>query len=120
MRRMSVIDGGSCCDLHRPDDLAVSRRRYDLLKSDPLDFGTLRQKELSRSSLLLDIWMQPMHAQCGMISECTCAFHSWLWVKIQIEPLVNIPIPAKLGSKMGGEFTYPNMAVLNHGQLSFD
>ena len=29
----------------------------------------------------------------------------WPWVKIQIEPL-NIPIPTKIGPKMGGEFTY--------------
>ena len=29
----------------------------------------------------------------------------WLWVKIQIVPPVNIPIPTKIGSKMGGEFT---------------
>ena len=31
---------------------------------------------------------------------------TWPWVKIQIEPPVNIPIPTKAGSKMGGEFTY--------------
>ena len=28
------------------------------------------------------------------------------WVKIQIAPAVNMPIPTKIGSKMGGEFTY--------------
>ena len=28
-------------------------------------------------------------------------------------PLVNIPIPTKIGSKMGGEFTYPKMGSQN-------
>ena len=33
-------------------------------------------------------------------------------------PPVNIPIPTKIGSKMGGEFTYPRMVlVLTHSQL---
>ena len=36
----------------------------------------------------------------------------WLMVKIQIVPPVNIPIPTKIGPKMGGEFTYPNMVAL--------
>ena len=33
-------------------------------------------------------------------------------------PPVNIPIPTKIGSKMGGEFTYPKMVplVLIHSQ----
>ena len=31
---------------------------------------------------------------------------TWPWVKIQIVPQVNIPIPTKIGSEMGGEFTY--------------
>ena len=31
---------------------------------------------------------------------------TWPWVKIQIAPPVNIPIPTKTGSKMGGEFSY--------------
>ena len=35
----------------------------------------------------------------------------WPWIKIQIVPPVNIPIPTKLGSKMGGEFTYPKMGA---------
>ena len=30
----------------------------------------------------------------------------WPWAKIQIVPPVNIPIPTKIGSKLGGEFTY--------------
>ena len=30
----------------------------------------------------------------------------WPWVKIQIVPPVNLQIPTKTGSKMGGEFTY--------------
>ena len=30
-------------------------------------------------------------------------------VKSQIVPPVNIPTPTKIGSKMGGEFTYPKM-----------
>ena len=30
----------------------------------------------------------------------------WPWVKIQIVPPVNIPIPTKIGSKMGGEVTH--------------
>ena len=34
--------------------------------------------------------------------------HNWPWVKIQIVPPVNIPIPTKIGSRMGGEFTYQN------------
>ena len=29
-------------------------------------------------------------------------FLKWPWVKIQIVPSVNIPIPTKIGSKMGG------------------
>ena len=29
----------------------------------------------------------------------------WPWVKIQIVPPVNIPIPTKIGSKMGGAAT---------------
>ena len=35
----------------------------------------------------------------------------WPWVKIQILPLVNIRFnpTTKIGSKMGGEFTYPRM-----------
>ena len=32
--------------------------------------------------------------------------NTWLWVEIQIVPPVNMPIPTKIGSKMGGEFTY--------------
>ena len=28
-------------------------------------------------------------------------------------PPVNIPIPTKIGSKMGGEFTYPKMGSQN-------
>ena len=39
---------------------------------------------------------------CGML-------HMRPGVKIQIVPPVNIPIPTKIGSKMGGEFTYPKM-----------
>ena len=35
------------------------------------------------------------------------------WVKSQIVPPVNIPIPTKIGSKMGGEFTYPKMGSQN-------
>ena len=38
-------------------------------------------------------------------------------------PPVNIPIPTKIGSKMGGEFTYPNNGiplVLTHGQMAMD
>ena len=38
---------------------------------------------------------------------------TWLWVKTQIGlPPVKIPIPTKIGSKMGGEFTYPKMVPL--------
>ena len=34
----------------------------------------------------------------------------WPWVNSQIVPPVNIPNPTtKIGSKMGGEFTYPKM-----------
>ena len=33
-------------------------------------------------------------------------FRIWPWAKIQIVPPVQIPIPTKIGSKMGGEFTY--------------
>ena len=43
---------------------------------------------------------------------------SWPWVKNQIVPPVSIPIPTKIGSKMGGE---PNPKVvplvLTHSQL---
>ena len=38
----------------------------------------------------------------------------WPWVKIQIVLPVNIPIPPKIGSKRGGEFTYQN------GIIGFD
>ena len=37
--------------------------------------------------------------------------HMWPWVKIQIVPPVNLPIPTKKGSKMGGEFTYPKNGI---------
>ena len=37
----------------------------------------------------------------------------WPWVKSQIVPPVNIPIPTKIGSKMGGEFTYPKVGSQN-------
>ena len=33
--------------------------------------------------------------------------NKWPWVQSQIVPPANIPIPTKIGSKMGGEFTYP-------------
>ena len=38
---------------------------------------------------------------------------TWPWVKIQIAPPVNIPIPTKIDSKMGGEFTCPKMGSQN-------
>ena len=45
-----------------------------------------------------------------------------MWVKIQIVPLCeHQPIPTKIGSKMGGEFTYPKMGshwFLSHGQIN--
>ena len=37
----------------------------------------------------------------------------WAWVKIPIVFPVNISIPTKIGSKMGGEFTYPKMGSQN-------
>ena len=37
---------------------------------------------------------------------------TWPWVKTQIVPPVNIPIPSKIGSKMGGEYAYLNMVPL--------
>ena len=46
--------------------------------------------------------------------------HIWPWLKIQIVPPVNIPIPAKTGSKMGGEFIYPKNGPVgfnNHSHL---
>ena len=46
---------------------------------------------------------------------------TWLWVKIQIVPRPSEhPNPTtKIGSKMGGEFTYPKMAplVLTHSHI---
>ena len=36
----------------------------------------------------------------------------WPWVKTQIVPPVNIPIPTKVGSRMGGEFTYPKICTI--------
>ena len=38
----------------------------------------------------------------------------WQWVKIQIVPPVNLPIPTKTGPNMGGEFTNPNQNGINH------
>ena len=37
---------------------------------------------------------------------------TWPWVKTPSPP-VNIPIPTKIGSKMGGKFTYPKMGSQN-------
>ena len=46
----------------------------------------------------------------------------WPWVKIQIVPPVNIPLPTKIGSKMGGEFTYQpecdSIGFDNHSRIS--
>ena len=48
---------------------------------------------------------------------------TWPWVKIQIVPPVNTPIPTKIGSKMGSEFTenpkWDDKTVLTHGPSSF-
>ena len=47
---------------------------------------------------------------------------TWPWVKIQIVPPVNIPLPTKIGSKMGGEFTnqpkWDPIGFDNHSQIS--
>ena len=49
---------------------------------------------------------------CGQV-------HSWPWVKIQIVPPVSIPIPTKIGSKMGGAPTpkWDPMGFDNHSLL---
>ena len=49
-------------------------------------------------------------------------FFQWPWVKGQIVPPVNMPIPTKTGSKLGGEFTEsPKMGSQNgfdnHSQM---
>ena len=46
-----------------------------------------------------------------------CRFFIWPWVKIQIVPLVNIPIPTKIDQN--GWCTYPKMVplVLTHSRL---
>ena len=43
----------------------------------------------------------------------------WPWVKSQIVPAVNIPIPTKIGSKMGGAPTpkWYHWFVLTHSQV---
>ena len=38
---------------------------------------------------------------------------TWLWVKSPFSPSERDPIPTKIGSKMGGEFTYPKMGSQN-------
>ena len=47
--------------------------------------------------------------------------HIWLWVKSQIVPPVNLPIPTKIGSKMGAAPNPQNgiPLVLTHGHLNF-
>ena len=62
-------------------------------------------KELTRRTSAPNGWDCPSHLQVPRVLSAT----HWPWVKTQIVPPVNIPIPTKLGSKMGGEFTYPKM-----------
>ena len=58
-------------------------------------------------------------ARCSFQFDCSCPVHYLAMAQNPGYPPVNIPIPPKLGSKMGGEFTYPKMVplVLTHSHL---